>query len=260
MGATGDSQKMSSGAAQDQAQSLVVRRQVNQIQYLMANVLKPGTHYGTVPGCGQKPTLLQPGAEKIAMMFHLVASYSVERHDYEGGHREYDVTCQLTSQESGKVAGEGLGMCTTLESKYRYRKTKDGRRVENPDIADVWNTVLKMAKKRAFVDAVKSTTAASDVFTQDIEDIAPEAREAIDVRVETPAGEQEVLTRRTHLTEVCDAIARATHEDRGVVGHRIMGALRKATGTDDFAVMTDDQWKVAARVIDGMARDAAMGE
>jgi hypothetical protein len=28
-----------------------------------------------------------------------------------------------------------------------------------------------MAKKRAFVDAVKSTTAASDIFTQDIEDM-----------------------------------------------------------------------------------------
>jgi hypothetical protein len=43
--------------------------------------------------------------------------------------------------------------------------------VENEDIADVFNTVLKMGKKRAFVDAVLSATAASDIFTQDIEEM-----------------------------------------------------------------------------------------
>ncbi len=44
-------------------------------------------------------------------------------------------------------------------------------RKENPDIADTYNTVLKMAKKRAFVDASLTATAASDIFTQDVEDM-----------------------------------------------------------------------------------------
>lgn len=43
-------------------------------------------------------------------------------------------------------------------------------KVENPDIADCYNTVLKMAKKRAHIDAMLTATAASDIFTQDIED------------------------------------------------------------------------------------------
>lgn len=43
-------------------------------------------------------------------------------------------------------------------------------KVANPDVADQWNTVLKMANKRALVDAVINGTAASDVFTQDMED------------------------------------------------------------------------------------------
>jgi len=43
---------------------------------------------------------------------------------------------------------------------------------ENPDIADQYNTVLKMAEKRALVNAVKRATAASDIFTQDTEDLA----------------------------------------------------------------------------------------
>jgi hypothetical protein len=46
------------------------------------------------------------------------------------------------------------------------------RRVEVPDIGDSYNTILKMAKKRAYIDAILSATAASDIFTQDLEDFA----------------------------------------------------------------------------------------
>lgn len=45
-------------------------------------------------------------------------------------------------------------------------------KVENPDPADLYNTVVKMATKRALVAAVLVTTAASDIFTQDVEDFA----------------------------------------------------------------------------------------
>lgn len=158
----------------DQMGAIEVRQQVNQIQYLMQQVLRQGEHFGNVPGTKGKPTLFQSGAEKIAYMFHLVPSYEVKRTDYEGGHREYEVTCTLTSRDTGEVMGYGIGTCSTLESKYRYRnKWVNGQKVreENVDVADVWNTVMKMAKKRAFVDAVKSTTAASDIFTQDVEDL-----------------------------------------------------------------------------------------
>lgn len=76
-------------------------------------------------------------------------------------------------------------------------------RVENPDIADVYNTVLKMSNKRALVAGVLNVTAASDIFTQDLEDIG-EARRSIepseDARTITPA---EVLT----LTDRLQAMA-----------------------------------------------------
>lgn len=44
-------------------------------------------------------------------------------------------------------------------------------RVPNEDVADQYNTVLKMANKRSLVAAVLNATAASDIFTQDLEDI-----------------------------------------------------------------------------------------
>lgn len=55
-------------------------------------------------------------------------------------------------------------------------KQAEGR-VPNEDIPDAYNTVLKMANKRSLVAAVLNATAASDIFTQDIEDI-PEAHAA----------------------------------------------------------------------------------
>lgn len=43
-------------------------------------------------------------------------------------------------------------------------------KVQNEDVADLKNTVLKMAKKRAKIDATLSATRSSGVFTQDVED------------------------------------------------------------------------------------------
>ncbi len=43
-------------------------------------------------------------------------------------------------------------------------------RVANPDLADQENTVLKMSDKRALIAATLIATAASDIFTQDLED------------------------------------------------------------------------------------------
>ena len=51
-------------------------------------------------------------------------------------------------------------------------------KVDNPDIADTYNTVTKMASKRARVDAILSVTGASALFTQDVEDSATEERTA----------------------------------------------------------------------------------
>lgn len=157
-----------------------IRAQVNEVQNLMHSVMQSGTHYGTIPGCGKKPTLMQPGADKLLMLFQLAPSYSIEQRDLPGGHREYSVTCRLTSKASGTIEGEGVGLCSTMESKYRYRKDWEHKTngkpglIENPDIADVYNTVLKMAQKRAKVAATLSATAASDIFTQDIEDMPAE--------------------------------------------------------------------------------------
>ena len=200
----------------EQQGAIEVRQQVNQIQYLMQQVLKSGEHYGVVPGTKGKPTLFQSGAEKIAYMFHLVPSYEIHKTDLGGGHREYEVTCTLTSRDNGEVMGYGMGSCATLESKYRYRnKWVNNQKVreENADIADTWNTVLKMAKKRAFVDAVKSTTAASDIFTQDVEDLPQymlrpqEVQATVEAPQQAPAKPKPTADEKKRMGEVADVAA-----------------------------------------------------
>jgi hypothetical protein len=193
-----------------------MQAQVNHLQYVMSKVMRDGEHYGKIPGCGDKPTLLKPGAEKICMTFRLSPSYEILRENMPDGHREYQITCTLTHIPSNQVFGQGVGSCTTMEGKYRFRRverkcpecgieaiikgkqeygggwvcfTKKGGcnkkwrdedstienlpsgRTDHDNPADYYNTVLKMAKKRALVDAVLTATAASDIFTQDIEEI-----------------------------------------------------------------------------------------
>src|SRR5512147_1066355 len=193
--------------------------QVNLIQQVMRDVMHKDEHYGTIPGTN-KPTLLKPGAEKLCLTFRLAPTYDTLERDLGGGHREYRITCHLTSIQTGVLIGDGLGICSTMESKYRYRHSepedtgvpvpgkywearkaneiakmqeiiggkdfmvkkneagqwtihkKSAAKVENADIADTYNTVLKMAKKRAMVDAAITATGASDIFTQDLEEEA----------------------------------------------------------------------------------------
>lgn len=236
----------------EQQGALEVRQQVNQIQYLMKEVLKPGEHYGTVPGCGKKPTLLQPGAEKISFMFHLVPTYEVKRYDMAGGHREYEVKCTLTSRDTGEVMGEGVGTCSTMESKYRYRnKWVNGSKVreENPDIADTWNTVLKIAKKRANVDAVKSTTAASDIFTQDIEDM-PQAYQAQQPKAQPQTAAAPPQPKPIDAYKA--ALTRAKRE-RGIPVEEAMARVREVIDKDPTAY---DEADIAAAVtiVDGLGQ------
>ena len=145
-----------------------VTDRVNLIHQVLEKVMQEGTHFGKVPGCGSKPVLFKPGADILAVTFRLVPQFQVTKTDLGNGHREYDVTCSMYGA-NGELLGQGVGSCSTMEKKYRYRKEGENR-IENEDIADVHNTVLKMAKKRAHVDATLTVTGAADIFTQDLID------------------------------------------------------------------------------------------
>lgn len=78
----------------------------------------------------------------------------------------------------GYYCDQRVGGCgTKVKAGTPEARALDGIKVEgrqeNPDIADVYNTCLKMAQKRAYVSAVIRATGASDLFTQDLDDGTP---------------------------------------------------------------------------------------
>lgn len=169
--------------------------QVQTIQRCMKALMKPNCHYGIVPGCGDKPTLLKPGAELIMTLFRISPEPEVER-DFDGFDTTYRVTVKGIHIPTGNVVGYGVGEASTSEKKYKWRRAvcdaeydnalethrqiaylkKNGQIIEEKQVrqnpADILNTVLKMAKKRALVDLCLTATACSDIFVQDLDDPA----------------------------------------------------------------------------------------
>lgn len=89
--------------------------------------------------------------------------------------------------------------------------------VENPDLPDMWNTVTKMAEKRARVDAVLAVTGASALFTQDAEDIAPVAPPAMPIHEIEAANLRSEVKRLVRRNKVKTAELRRMLQAVGVV-------------------------------------------
>lgn len=229
-----------------------LKARANMVTEIKRQIMKNGTHFGVIPGCGDKPTLLKNGAELLCMAFKLAPEAKVEIADLGNGHREYTVTTTLVSIATGTPIATGLGSCSTMESKYRYRNVsdfeltgqpipadakerkqeyrrqgygmkkvdgawewvrfKDSAKAENPDIADQYNTVLKMASKRSLVDATLKATGGSCEFTQDIEDMAPQGGFADyqDMGDEQPAPQQPRQNRADPKAQLLAAVKNYT--------------------------------------------------
>lgn len=198
----------------DIAQVQQILNSIDKFQMVVQKTLKQGHDYDVIPGT-TKPTLLKPGAEKILMLLGLTSEYEIieKVEDYDKGVFAYTVRCILS--KNGKKVTEGLGSCNSKEDKYRWRwipekdlppdvdkdalksKINDyGQklyRIENDEIFTQANTILKMAKKRAQIDAVLTVAALSEIFTQDVEDMQEflqneqletmKAEEAVNVKV-----------------------------------------------------------------------------
>lgn len=180
----------------------VVKQELNSInafQVIVRETLKDGLDYGTIPGT-KRPALLKPGAEKITKLLGLCDTYELlqQTENWDKPFFYYQVRCNLTTA-GGLLICQGLGSCNSLETKYRYRwlwpdeaekmpgfrkdtcpkkmvKGKGGQKVpqyrfDNDEIYSQVNTLLKMAKKRAMIDAALSAGRLSELFTQDVEDM-----------------------------------------------------------------------------------------
>lgn len=132
--------------------------------------LKRNVDFGVVPGT-KKPSLYKSGAEKIIMAYGLMCRYTIanqiEQFDPKGGaFFHYVIRCDLVKgfkQPNGEyhevVFANGYGESNTGESR---NGSKTG--------VNSANSTIKMAQKRAMVQAALSVSGLSSMFFQDIED------------------------------------------------------------------------------------------
>ncbi len=214
-----------------------VRSHVNLIQQVMEAVMKKDTHYGVIPGCKQ-PSLYKAGSEVLLTTFRIAVIPEV--HDLSTADEiRYRVTAKGVHQLTNVVVGCGIGECSSSEDKYKWRnavsseefnatpethrrikygKTYTANQVRTHP-ADLANTVLKMAKKRAQIDLTLTATGASDIFTQDIEDLPdelkPESSIALPIDPAIKAAlEKEIteVTSKDSLTELWKKIVKVCND------------------------------------------------
>lgn len=178
-------------------------KKISQFQAIVQQTLKKDHDYGIIPGT-PKPTLYLPGAQKINMLMQVSPEYEyIDRTvDFDKGFFNYEMRCTLVKniiQDTVLIklpVCQGVGSCNSMEKKYRWMNVNEsdipdgidkntlkkntktyGQKVvtkyqlENDDPYTLANTILKMAKKRALVDATLQLASLAEVFTQDLEDI-----------------------------------------------------------------------------------------
>lgn len=169
-------------------------RTVALLQDMVAHILIKGVDYGRIPGTPQD-SLWDPGASQIIGSFNCYCGQRriLKLEDTD----EKIVVCvevPVISRQTQQEVGSGIGAASTQETKYKYRwvddprkwgfdeatikklKTKPGRgdkgeygtvyRIPNPEHSELVNTIIKMASKRAEVDAAEGLPGVGSVLRQ----------------------------------------------------------------------------------------------
>ena len=125
------------------------------VRDLMRSALSEGIDYGIIPHTGNKPTMYKSGGEMLLRAAGL--GFTIERladDDYSRDHQGVTYRCTVVRPD-GTVVAECDGYCD---------RDEPGRRTGN------WNTIVKIAQKRAMVGAALNATASSGLFNADLDD------------------------------------------------------------------------------------------
>jgi len=114
--------------------------------------LKENQDYYEIKG---KKSLGKGGAEKLASIYNLTATFERDDQTMSAFSSVKDMIAYVCSLfKADQLVGQGRGAATLVKNQGDVNKT------------------IKMSTKSAFIDAVIRTTGLSDIFTQDVEDMA----------------------------------------------------------------------------------------
>lgn len=190
--------------------------------YIKNNMVE-GKDYGSIniKGHQSKPSLFKPGAEKFCGLFKIRPAFrkdpeTVEMLGNKPGIIAY--VCELVDTQ-GRIIGEGRGSSSV-----------------SPDAADFdVNKAIKIAEKRAQIDAVLRTGALSDFFTQDMEDAPREPKTASTAPSSEPQRENVPATQKQ--LDLIDKLKQERFEDEAdfnafcneMIGKPIASSLKDAS-------------------------------
>jgi hypothetical protein len=142
------------------------KERIEELKHFVNELMCEGIDYGRMEGF-DKPTLLKSGAEKLCNVFGFSKYVSIINRieDWEKGLFAYEVKVTLLNKQTGLIEAEGIGLCNSKEKSFIGH-----------DPFSLVNTLLKIAKKRALIDAVLSATRVSGIFTQDIENFPTQSK------------------------------------------------------------------------------------
>jgi hypothetical protein len=130
------------------------------VREVMAAALTEGVDYGTIPGCGPKPAMFKSGGEMLLKAAGL--GFSMDRVDDDDSRAHEGVTYRATATRPN---GTPVAVCEGYCGREEAGKLKAN-----------WNTIVKVAQKRALVGVALNATASSGLFVADIDDDEPAAR------------------------------------------------------------------------------------
>jgi hypothetical protein len=151
----------------EQQFALAVRQRELLSDYIKKQ-LKPGKHFYEIQG--SKPSLTKEGAEIILLPHNLAPDYELISGPSEPPEnaKPYQITVKCTLRRKGDPAsfvGSGIG------SAGSEKRNRDGKYLpRQQDKYLCHNATLKMAEKSAMIAATMNSTAASEFFTQDLDE------------------------------------------------------------------------------------------
>ena len=157
------------------------RERAQWVREVTGAALTKDVDYGIIPGT-DKPALLKPGAEMLLLAAGL--GFQITKIDDEDSRNHQGVTYRCTVRRGDLVVAECDGYAgydesrfytsaADAEAKERANAERYRRQVNTAKFTEYrapWNSVIKMAQKRALVGAALNAVAGSGLFTQDLDD------------------------------------------------------------------------------------------
>lgn len=246
-----------------------VKARLDAILDIVNHAMKEKVDYGQIPGT-DKPSLWQAGADKLCVAFQIAPKIrTTDDIGFGNEVKAYRVVVYGVHQPTGLELGEGAGECSSAEEKYAFRYSvhenewnatpedrkrlkykRDGSTIKqirtNP--ADVANTVLKMAVKRAKIAMVLAVTGAAAIFTQDVEDLAEELRESM-----AEEGDQRSADERKQPQRRSQTGAASTAKPAADPAKFVIGVIEKVWRPKDkkyFQIKVKDDARIFTQWID----------